>query len=216
MEKKTAQSNYELQVDLSRQIFLEYDQELLIRKFQLQADKQWIYLEYMNTLCRISRKTGQVDELHHDFWEECRFYNTVMTIYDLLCYHRGTHIPALSHQWCAVGNFVITGIQDTGTFTKKYAALFDQNLDALKTACLKLGGVMEKRLASADVTCRIPVTTFFPILLQFWEGDDEFPPKLQIMWDKNTSDFLHFETTFFLQGDLFERLSKIMQLSLTD
>ncbi|MBQ2382983.1 MAG: DUF3786 domain-containing protein [Oscillospiraceae bacterium] len=30
------------------------------------------------------------------------------------------------------------------------------------------------------------MTDFFPVLLRFWEGDEEFPPKLQLMWDRNT------------------------------
>ena len=208
---KEMQSNYDLQVDIGRKIFMEYDQETLIRKFSLQADESWIYLTYLNTPCRIYRADGRIDELVYGEWTECRNYSTVMTIYDLLCYHKGNTAPALHHQWCTVGAFVVTGITDTGTFTKKAAALFDGHIEELKAACEKLGGTMEKRLAGADITCCIPVTHFFPVLLQFWEGDDEFPPKLQLMWDRNANSFLHFETTFFLQGDLFDRLKNVME-----
>ena len=105
----------------------------------------------------------------------------------------------------------MTGVQDTGTFTKKYAALFDGRTEALKAACLRLGGSIEPRMAGADLTCRIPVTPFFPVLLQFWEGDEEFPPKILLLWDKHADRFLHFETTFFLQGDLLERLRREME-----
>lgn len=42
-------NNYDLQVDMGKRIFLEYDQEQLIQKFRLEADEQWIYLSYMNT-----------------------------------------------------------------------------------------------------------------------------------------------------------------------
>ena len=42
--KKDIPSNYDLQVDVGRKIFLEYDQEQLIRKFSLQADESRIYL----------------------------------------------------------------------------------------------------------------------------------------------------------------------------
>lgn len=199
-------SNYDLQVDIGRRIFLEYDQEKLIRKFALEADAQWIYLTYLNTPCRICRADGQIDEKRDGIWHECRNFGTVMTIYDLLCYHRGAEAPALRHEWCTVGSFVVTGVTNTGTFTKKYAALFDGRVEALKTACAKLGGSLEKRMAGADITCRIPVTAYFPVLLQFWEGDDEFPPKLMLLWDRNANSFLHFETTFYLQGDLLERL----------
>lgn len=199
-------NNYDLQVDISKRIFLEYDQERMIRKFRLDADKQYIYLTYLNTPCRISRSTGGVEEYIENKWRACREYSTVMTIYDLLCFHKGETAPELSNQWCTVGTFVVTGVTKTETFTKKYAKIFDGGLDSLITACEKLGGVLLGRMAGADLTCRFSVTDFFPVLLQFWEGDDEFPPKLLILWDRNTDRYMHFETTFYLQGDLLERL----------
>ena len=207
-EKKNIPSNYDLQVDIGRRIFLEYDQEQILRKFDLPADVHWIYLTYLNTPCRISRSDGRIEEQLEGEWVECRNFSSVMTIYDLLCYHKGAVAPVLCNQWCTVGSFVVTGVTDAGVFSKKAAALFDGKKEQLKNACIQLGGTLEKRMAGADVTCRIPVTPFFPVLLQFWEGDEEFPPKLQLMWDKNAICFLHFETTFYLQGDLFERLSR--------
>ena len=89
--------------------------------------------------------------------------------------------------------------------------MLDGRTDALKSACMELGGIIQPSMSGADVTCVIPVTPFFPVLLQFWESDDEFPAKLQLMWDRNTTSFLHFETTFFLQGDLMTRLKQRMQ-----
>ena len=207
---KNTTDNYDKQVDIGRRIFMEYDQEVLIRKFSLEADGRYIYLTYLNTPCRISRTDGQIDELLEGEWRECRDFSTVMTIYDLLCHHKGEYAPSLRHEWCTVGSFIVTGVQNTGTFTMKYAALFDGRLEKLKAACAKLGGTLEKRVAGADVTCRIPVTPFFPVLLQFWEGDDEFPPKLMLLWDRNSMDFLHFETTFYLQGDIAQRLTRYM------
>lgn len=211
MEKKIPQSNYDLQVDVGRRIFMGYDQQRLIRKFSLQADEQWICLTYLNTPCRISRTDGKIEELSDGTWTECRNFSTVMTIYDLLCYHQGENAPVLFHEWCTVGSFVVTGVTNTGTFTKKYAAIFDGHVEELKAACIRLGGTLEQKMAGADVTCRIQVTPFFPVLLQFWEGDEEFPPKLIILWDRNAISFLHFETTFYLQGDLLERLKDSMK-----
>ena len=203
--------NYDLQVDIAKGIFLENDQELLIRKFRLEADGQYLYLTYLNTPCRISRKTGSVEEYNCETWQECRNFSTVMTLYDLLCYHKGDAPPALTGEWCTVGTFVVTGVTNTETFTKKYATLFDGHLDALKTAAQKLGGILQPPMAGADLICKFSVTPFFPVLLQFWEGDDEFPPKLLILWDRNTDQFMHFETTFYLQGDLLERLKRCME-----
>lgn len=150
---KQPTSNYDLQVDIGKRLFLEYDQEILIQKYQLAADGLWIYLTYLNTPYRISRKHGGIEEYIQNEWKECCSYGTVMTIYDLLCYHQGTNAPALFGQWCAVGTFVVTGVQDTGAFTKKYAALFDGHMEELKHACKKMGGVLQPRMAGADVTC---------------------------------------------------------------
>ncbi len=208
--KKSA-SNYDLQVDIAKKIFLEYDQELLIRKFRLEADELWIYMTYLNTPCRINRTTGGVEEYTEKAWQECRNYGTVMTIYDLLCYDRGEKIPPLAQQWCAVGTFIVAGITETEKFTRKYAKRFDGRLEQLKAACEKLGGVLQRSIAGADLTYLFQATPFFPILLQFWEGDEEFLPKLMILWDRNTDKFLHFETTFYLQGDLLERVKNCME-----
>ena len=204
-------SNYDLQVDIGKKIFLDYDQEQMIRKYGLTADDAWIRLTYLNTPCRISRIEGSIEEYRQGRWRPCRDYGTVMTIYDLLCYHKGVNPPALTGQWCSVGNFVVTGVTDTGTFTGKYAEKFSGRREAIKAACQDLGGVLQPGMAGADVTCRFPVTSFFPVLLQFWEGDEEFPPKLMLLWDRNTDSFLHFETTFYLQGDLLDRLWRCME-----
>ena len=208
---KNATSNYDLQVDIAKRIFLEYDQELMIRKFRLEADGDWIYLTYLNTPCRVSRKTGGVEECCENAWRECRSFNTVMTVCDLLCYHKGEAAPTLFGQWCAVGTFVVTGVTNAETFTGKYAKLFDGHLEELKVAAQRLGGAVQLPMAGADLTCRFEVTSFFPVLLQFWEGDEEFPPKLMLLWDRNTDKFLNFETTFYLQGDLLERLCSNME-----
>lgn len=203
--------NYDLQVDVGKRIFLEYNQEIMIRKFCLNADEQYIYLVYLSTPCRIDRQTGSIEEFIYGKWNECRDYATVMTIYDLLCYHKGNVLPALLHQWCTVGTFVVTGVTKTDTFTRKYAKLFDGHLERLKAACEKLGGVLQACMAGADLTCMFPVTSFFPVLLQFWEGDEEFPPKILLLWDRVSDRFLHFETTFYLQGDLLERLKNCVE-----
>ena len=199
-------SNYDLQVDIAKRIFMEYDHQRLIRKFGLEADSSWIYLTYLNTPCRISRENGGIEEFIDAGWRECRSYDMVMTIYDILCYHKGDVAPAPSGQWCTVGNFIVTGITQADGFARKYAKLFDGHLAQLKEACERMGGEVQPRMAGADLTCRFWATPFFPVLLQFWEGDEDFSPKLMLLWDSNTPSFLHFETTFYLQGDLMERL----------
>ena len=56
----------------------------------------------------------------------------------------------------------------------------------------------------------IPAFSFFPVLLQFWESDEEFPPQIKILWDDQTMRYLNFETTYYLQGDLLKRLQELL------
>ncbi len=212
MESDKITSNYDRQVDIGRRIFMEYDQDKIIRKYELLADEHWIYLDYLDTSYRISRENGKIEEQQKEnCWKECRSYDTVMTIYDLLCYAKGDTAPVLYGAWQTLGNFAVGSSPGTGAFTKKYAKQFRNSAEKLKAACKKLGGIMQKPMARADVTCLIPVTSFFPVLLQFWDGDEEFEPELVLLWDKNSNQFLHFETMFYLQGDLLDRIKNKLE-----
>lgn len=212
MESDKITSNYDRQVDIGRRIFMEYDQDKIIRRYELLADEHWIYLDYLDASYRISRENGKIEEQQKEnCWKECRSYDTVMTIYDLLCYAKGDTAPVLYGAWQTLGNFAVGSSPGTGAFTKKYAKQFRNSAEKLKAACKKLGGIMQKPMARADVTCLIPVTSFFSVLLQFWDGDEEFEPELVLLWDKNSNQFLHFETMFYLQGDLLDRIKNKLE-----
>ena len=40
--------------------------------------------------------------------------------------------------------------------------------------------------------------------------DYEFPASLQLLWDTNTLDFVHYETTYYIAGHLLSRLRELM------
>lgn len=223
-------SNYEKQVDIGKEWFLKYEQEPLAEKFHLNMDETWIYLTYLGTPYRIERATGTVYELNRErniiknaneageqeekkeTYQECRSYETVMTIYDMLFHGREKELPPLSGKWTPIANFAAAGASPgTGTFTQKYANSFSGKTEELKAACVELGGEIKPRLAGADVTAEIPAFAFFTVLLQFWDGDEEFAPKVKLLWDDQTMRYLHFETTYYLQGDLLERLKTIIE-----
>ena len=200
-------SNYDKQVDIGRAYFLKYDQEFLAEKFHLKMDEQYIYLTYIGVPYRIDRKTAAVHEKKEDAYVECRSYETVMTIYDMLCHSPEKTLPPLGGKWTPVANFAAAGASPSAeVFSQKYADAFSEKTDLLKAACLALDGEILSPLAGADVTAKIPAFPFFPVLLQFWEADDEFAPQIRILWDDQTMRYLNFETTYYLQGDLLARL----------
>ena len=205
-------SNYDKQVDIGRKIFLNYDQEALIRKFALDADTDFLYLTYLGTKCRVNRMTGAIDKMIDDIYMECREYTVVMTIYDMLCHGDSSTLPPLSGKWTLVGNFAAAGSSpDANLFSQKYADAFSRKTDALKDACTAIGGKILDSIAGADVTARIPAFSFFPVLLQYWEKDEEFPPQVRLLWDDQSMKYLNFETTYYLQGDLLEHLLQLIR-----
>ena len=178
-------SNYEKQVDIGKAHFLKYDQEAISAKFHLDLDKDYIYLTYLNTPCKIDRPSGTVFEKTSDGFAECRSYETVMTIYDMLCHGQETELPPLGGKWTPIANFAAAGASPSAEiFSQKYADFFSGKVDAVKKACVSIGGILKPALAGADITAEIPAFSFFPVLLQFWESDEEFPPQIKILWDK--------------------------------
>ena len=189
--KKNLTDNYEKQIYIGRDLFLRYDQDMLIKKYKLKNDHAYLYLNYIGTEYRISRSE----------------YSIVMTIYDLLCYSEDKTLPPLTGQWQPVTRFIPTGSSPSGdVFTPKYEAAFSGKVNVVSQACLCLGGELQKRLAGADLTFEMPVMGDFSVLFQFWDADEEFPAKILLLWDKVSLSYLHFETTFYLQGDLLEAI----------
>ena len=47
---------------------------------------------------------------------------------------------------------------------------------------------------------------FSPSILRFYDADEEFPAQLQLLWDKNTCNYIHYETTFYIAAHLFQTL----------
>ena len=49
----------------------------------------------------------------------------------------------------------------------------------------------------------------FPLILRFWEADEEFPASLQALVDRNTLDFLRYETLMFALDYVVKRLNTL-------
>ena len=199
--------NYEKQVYIGRELFLQHDQDKLIEKYGLKHNEEYLYLQYIGTEYRISRIDGAIEYVADGEWKDCKEYTIVMTIYDFLCWSGKEILPSLTGQWQPVGRFVTAGSSpSTDSFVEKYAQAFSGKVEEVKQACICLGGKQMERLAGADLTFEMPVFQDFSVLFQFWDGDEEFQPKILLLWDKVSLSYLHFETTYYLQGDLLKAI----------
>lgn len=204
------ESNYEKQIYIGREYFLKYDQTMLIKKYHLEHDKEYLYLNYIGTNYRICRRDGAIEyQTETGGYQLCKEYTIVMTIYDLLCCSGEKALPPLTGQWQPVAGFAAAGSSPSAEFfAKKYEQVFSGRTEEVKQACLRLNGKLQPKLAGADLTFEMPVVPYFHVLFQFWDADEEFPAKILILWDKASLSYLRFETTYYLQGDLLDAISK--------
>ena len=203
-------TNYEKTKISMANIFLQYDQEAIIKKFSLDHDPNWLSLTFVNRIYRINRQTGSV-QWSNDAFETVyeADYNEAMTIYDVLCYSKdGCH---LANEFVNINSLstIRTGnLSQNSFFFQSTADSFHGKLLELHNACIALSG---KELDKGDVAFELKLFSFLPIIIRFWEADDEFPASLQILADRNILDYMHYETLMFALTHLFHRLKEEMQ-----
>jgi hypothetical protein len=202
------QNNYEIARNQMRPLFLTFDQQEMIRKFRLNHDADYLYIRFCGRPYRISRTSGIV-EWSEDGFVSCTEgdFNESMTVYDVLCYSRpelslsGEYAPSSS-----LPGLVYTGMQAGSSFSSHRTEIwFDSHFDLLEQACKALGGVPEGK---GDLAYRIPLFDFLPVRFSFWRADEEFPPEIRLLWDKNVLNYMHFETLFYAAGHLLGRMEE--------
>ena len=191
-------------------VFLRYGQAAMIHKYSLDYNSDWLYITFINHTYRINRKTGSVQWSDNDFEtvHEAN-HNEAMTIYDVLCYSKDR--CHLSHEFVNINSLssIRTGnLSQNSEFFQNTAEFFNRKTAELRNACIALSG---KKLGKGDVAFELKLFPFLPIILRFWEADDEFPASLQILADRNTLDYMHYETLMFALTHLFSRLKEEMR-----
>ena len=89
-----------------------------------------------------------------------------------------------------------------------WALRFQSDPEGLRRACIALGGVPFEK---GDVAYAIEVFDGLQVVLQLWLGDEEFPPRLRLMWDENALMYLKYETMYFAKNLLLMRIAEVIQ-----
>ncbi|RHO59919.1 DUF3786 domain-containing protein [Eubacterium sp. AM05-23] len=203
-------SNYEKMKRQMQKEFLKYNQDDMIKRFNIDANERYLTVDFMGGICRIGRKNGFVEcnDIDIEGFREAD-YNEAMTIYDLLCWSKPDAVPA--------GQFVnmqsISKIHSTAPsansgFFNQEMKLFDHQDTLLREVLEKLGGVI---IDGGDLAAQIPVFCGLDLLFRFWNSDDEFAPEIQFFWDANVLSFMHYETVWFANHVLIRRIREMME-----
>lgn len=202
-------SNYEIMKNQMSAEFLKYDQNKMITKFSLPYDEKYIYIRFVGREYRVSRSTGRVAWSEDHFLTETEAdYNEAMTIYDVLCYSKDN--CTLAGKFCPTNMLkgTVQTMGDSNSFFQKSADQFAGKTEMLQTALRKLGKLTDLK---GDVAARIDVFEFLPLIIQYWDADEEFPAVLKFMVDENIQDFMHFETVMFMLGHVLCRIRECME-----
>ncbi len=201
-------SNYDITRRRVQREFLNYDQEKMIRNFHLDCDEAYLYLLFCGREYRIDRSSGKVEWLDPSQSAHQANYNETMSIYDLLS--RAGEDCRLSGNYLSLnelpGVVCSSGLGDV--FFEEKKNLFVHRSRDLCRACERLGGTP---VGKGDAGYRMQIVPFLPVILIFYDADDEFAPSLQFLWDERTLDFIHYETAYYIASELLDRISETMQ-----
>ncbi|MBP3479269.1 MAG: DUF3786 domain-containing protein [Oscillospiraceae bacterium] len=198
--------NYHIQMQQAKKRFLTYDQQELIQRCGLQFDENYLYTKLLSQNYRIHRRTGDMERFHQNAWVDGNTFNEVMTVLDWLCDSRPDRY--ITHRWINVvthGHYFHGNLQED--VSVHHAKLFERQPEAFAAACEALDG---ERIPGSFVGYAIELIDGLRVLVQLWQGDDEFPPRLRCLWDENTNRYLRYETTWFATALLMQRIKENM------
>ena len=185
------QSNYDQVIENWRLKFLEMDQEELIRKFQLEADEEFLYIIYFSKRFRIDRKNGFITEDG-----KSPGFDTVMNIYNTF-YYSAAH-PVASGNLVAfrqVKRVYPFEAAYRRTIISRLQELFAGKTEELRKAC---EGTL---LPQGDVGYVLPVFPFLNIAVLFWDKDEEFEAQANMLFDSEITEFMHEENVVCVAAD---------------
>jgi len=133
-------------------------------------------------------------------------FNEGMAIYHYLQFFKDQ--PAPPSMWIPNTALDTRAVNNSGTedlLFHDFCQSMKGKADQLDRICPELGGVSVP--SKADYSYEFQAFPGVKLRLLYWEEDDEFPAKAQILVDKNVTDYVHLETTGCMACDLFDMIT---------
>lgn len=195
--------NYAIQAEDARVRFLHYDQEAMA----VRNDGDFLYLSFCGCPHRVRRADGRIFRQAGAGWVAADSHGEVLTVFDFLCDAKPHRVAAGEFvSMASLGGHVHQGLSlHSGALEEA----IDREPERFRSACLALGGVPGE---GGDLCYDLELLPGLPVRLRFWYSDEEFPPVLDLLWDRNTLDFLRYETTWYAAGVLRRHVREAMNL----
>ncbi len=197
------QNNYELTLQSAMKRFCGYDMELLSRRAGVADRGEYLETLFFGMETKIDKKSGcvTVNGQPADFCEG-------LSVFDWLC--DGKTDAKASCCFCPVSSLPGVLFQGQGLMmaAPELAQRIEKDISYFREIILKMGG---KTIDIGDFGAEIEIFPGLPMQLKFYHSDEEFPPSITFLWDKNILDFVRYETIYYICGTLKKHLLHQMQ-----
>ena len=194
-----------------RKVFTGFDPVRAVSVYGLKREEPFVYVNYFDGEYRLCCENGilekRVPGQQSEEWTKELFMNEAMVIYHLLGDVKEG--ACLSGEWVPEPDLDPVRIRSgnrTDPLVGGFARAFAGRIPALEKACIALNGT---RLERGDSSWQIHAMPLLPMQLIFWDADEEFPAQVQVLVDRNITDFMHFEAAGCMIADLFEKIGDL-------
>lgn len=196
-------SNYEIMLQNAMKRFCSYDITVLSQKSGVTDRGEYLETWFFGIPTQICKKTGQVTV----GGEPADFCET-LSVFDWLC--DGKTNAKASGEFCPVSSLPGVMVRGSGLTMQapEIADYIDNHPDEFKEICKKLDG---KNIDIDDLCVELEIFPGLSMLMKFYHSDEEFPPSVTFLWDKNILSFVRYETVYYIAGVLKKHLLKGMQ-----
>lgn len=200
--------NYLIARDRAREYFLQCARDRHLLRPGVREEGDTLRFPFLGMEALVSRATGRVDMVSPNgtSWEAD--YAESLSVYDWLCDSRPDAVP--SGAYCPIHSLpgiLVGGNGGLSMGDGKLCSLADRDPAGFRAACEALGG---EGCPMGEIGYRMLVFPDLSVILKFYHSDEDFPAQLTILWDRNTLQFVRYETAYYIAGVLFRRLRRGM------
>lgn len=163
------------------------------------------HLRLLNSELRITFPEFQVLDAYNN--ELPSFHHAMLMYY----FDSNTAVP-LTGKWISFAELPDGRVYDSafqGNTGNLLVKTFGLDIDSLRKACDSLNGVALSGFG--DAAYIFPALPRIPLLVNYWQGDEDFPSTCKLLFDVSVSHYLPTEACAILGGMLARKLVKNIQ-----
>lgn len=195
-------NNYEIALAAAQRQCAGYDMALLATQNGVEDSQDYLRTCFFGqeVLIRKSDAAVTLDGKPANFGQ-------ALSVYDWLCDRKADAVAA--GEFCPVSS--LSGVYVSGKgLGMEMPTLSKRIHDAPEKFRAVMAALGAQELVLGDLGYRLNIFPDLPMCLKFYFADEEFPPSLTLLWDKNILRFVRYETVYYIAGCLHERLRQLL------